>query len=138
MTPQPRPGTSVRRRRVPGQGRLLGAAAMMLVGAFLPWLYTPVGTVSGMRGAGVWTFYASMLALTGGLVPSRMLAAAQGAVCAVVALGLSLWQVLHVLRLTGTEGWSPGPGLVMTAAAGVLCAVAARQLYAARPPAGRT
>lgn len=111
---------------------------MMLVGAFLPWLYTPLGTVSGMRGPGVWTFYASMLALTGGLIRSRMLAAAQGAVCAVVALGLSLWQVVHIVRLAGTEGWSPGPGLVMTAAAGVLCAVAARQLYAGQSSAGRS
>lgn len=114
---------------MPGQGRLLGAAAMLLVGALLPWLYTPTGPVTGMRGAGLWTFYASMLALAGGLVPRRTLAAVQGVVVGVVAIALPVWQVVRPLQLVGTQGWAPGPGLVMTLAAGVLCLVAARQLF---------
>ncbi len=121
-----------RRRRMPGQGRLLGAAALLVVGALLPWLYTPAGTVSGMRGPGIWTFYAAMLALAGGLVPHRRAAVLQGVVVAVVAVGLPVWQVVRVLNLVGLQGWLPGPGLVMTLAGGVLCAVAAHQLYAGR------
>ena len=122
------------RARVPGQGRLLLAAALLAVGGWLPWLYTGAGPVSGIRGPGLWTFYAGLLALAGGLLPARWSAAAmvQAAVCAVVAVGLTLWQVVHVLGLVGTQGWAPGPGLVMTFAGGVLCAVAARQIQVAR------
>lgn len=113
---------------MPGQGRLLGAAAMIVLGALLPWLLTPAGPVSGLRGPGVWTLYAGLLALAGGLVPRRGLAAAQGALVGLVAVGLPTWQAVHVLRLVGTEGWTPGPGLVMTAGGGVLALVAAAQL----------
>lgn len=132
MTPaSPAPAAQVgrRRRRMPGQGRLLGAAALLVVGAVLPWLYTPVGPVTGLRGAGLWTFYASMLALAGGLLPHRTVAAVQALVVGVVAVALPAWQAIHVLSLVGTGGWSPGPGLVMTLGAGVLCVVAARQLF---------
>lgn len=122
------------RSRVPGQGRLLLAAALLVVGGWLPWLYTGAGPVSGIRGPGLWTFYAGLLALAGGLLPARWSVAAmvQGVVCAVVAIGLTLWQVAHVLGLVGTQGWAPGPGLVMTFAGGVLCAVGARQIQTSR------
>lgn len=122
------------RGRVPGQGRLLLAAGLLVVGGWLPWLYTGAGPVSGIRGPGLWTFYAGLLALAGGLLPARWSPAAlvQAFVCALVALGLPLWQVAHVLSLVGTQGWAPGPGLVMTVAGGVLCGVAARQLHRAR------
>jgi hypothetical protein len=119
---------------MPGQGRLLGAAALIIVGALLPWFYGPTGPVNGMRGPGLWTFYAAMLALAGGLVPPRLrvLAAVQGALTGLIALALPVWQAVHLLQLVGTQGWAPGPGLVMTAAGGVLCFVAARQLFVAR------
>lgn len=116
---------------MPGQGRLLGAAALVVVGALLPWVYSPAGPVTGMRGPGLWTFYASMLALAGGLVPPRwrVLAAVQGVVVGLVATALPVWQVVHLLQLVGTQGWAPGPGLVMTFAGGVLSLVAAWQLW---------
>lgn len=117
-----------RRTRQPGQGQLLGVAALLVVGAFLPWLYTPVGQVSGFGGPGRWTFYVGMLALAGGLVPLPRLAAVQGAICGLVGIALPVWQVVHVLRLVGTEGWYPGPGLVLTFGGGVLALVAARRL----------
>lgn len=123
---------STRRRADPAKRRLALAVAMVLFGSFLPWIDTAVGSVSGGRGAGLWTFYAAMLGLAGALLPLRRVAAVQAAIFAAVALVLPVWQVVHLLRLVGTEGWLPGPGLVLVAGGGVLAAAAARQLF--RPP----
>jgi hypothetical protein len=122
-----------RRRADPAKRRLAGAVAMVVFGSFLPWVDTAVGSVSGARGAGLWTFYAAMLGLAGALVPVRRVAAVQAAVFAAVALILPAWQVVRLLNLVGTGGWSPGPGLVLVFGGGVLGATAAVQLF--RPPA---
>ncbi|WP_435746084.1 hypothetical protein [Nocardioides sp. SYSU DS0663] len=120
-----------RRRPDPARRRLAGAVAMVLLGSFLPWVDTAVGSVSGARGAGLWTSYAAMLGLAGALVPLRRLAAVQAAVFAAVALLVPAWQVVHLLGLVGTEGWVPGPGLVLVLGGGVLAATAAAQLFRA-------
>lgn len=79
-------------------------------------------------------FYAGLLALAGALLPPRfgLAALVQAVVVALVAMGLPLWQVWRVLNLVGTQGWLPGPGLVMSFFGGVLCALAARDLLAER------
>jgi hypothetical protein len=121
------------RTRVPGRGRMLGAVAMVVFGSFMPWVSTAVGSVSGARGAGLWTFYAAMLGLAAALVPVRSLRIVQGAVFALVAIALPVWQVVHVFNLVGSmAGWRPGPGLVLVLGGGVLAAAAVRQM--ARPP----
>jgi len=120
-----------RRPAIPGRRQLLGAVAMVAIGSFLPWLDTALGQVNGVRGAGLWTFYAAMLGLAGVLVPVRVLALVQGAVMALVAMVIPVWQVVHVLRLVGTEGWTPGPGLVVVFGGGVLAAVAVRRMSTA-------
>ncbi|GGL32454.1 hypothetical protein GCM10012283_13450 [Phycicoccus endophyticus] len=112
-----------------GRRRLLLASGMALVGAFLPWMLTGLGTVSGARGAGLWVAYAAMLGLAGALLPARRVAAVQGGVLAVVAVALPVWQVLHLYALVRFEGWMPGPGLVMSLGAGVLAALGAAQLW---------
>ena len=122
-----------RRRADPAKKRLAGAVAMVLFGSFLPWIDTAVGSISGARGAGLWTFYAAMLGLAGALIPIRRVAAVQAAIFAAVALAIPLWQVAHLLSLVGTGGWLPGPGLVLVIGGGVLAATAAVQLF--RPPA---
>jgi len=83
-----------------------------------------------MRGPGLWTFYASLLALAGALLPPRFHVAAlvQAGLVALIAIALPVWQVGRVITLVGFGGWAPGPGLVMTLGGGVLCAVAARDL----------
>lgn len=106
---------------------------MVLFGSFLPWIDTAVGSVSGARGAGLWTFYAAMLGLAAALIPMRRVAAVQAAIFATVALLVPSWQVVHLLSLVGTDGWVPGPGLVLVIGGGVLAATAAAQLF--RPPA---
>lgn len=84
-----------------------------------------------MRGPGLWTFYASLLALAGALLPPRFRVAAlvQAVFVAIVAVAFPVWQVGRVITLVGFGGWAPGPGLVMTLGGGVLCAVAARDLF---------
>ena len=103
------------------------------LGAFLPWVYTGVGAVSGARGAGLWVFYAATLGLAGALVPLRRLAAVQAVVLAVVAVGLPVWQAVHLLSLVGMQGWLPGPGLVLGLGGGLLAARAAVSLFTSRP-----
>lgn len=102
-----------------------------MVGGALPWLYSPVGPISGLRGAGLWIFYVGLLALAGALLPPRFRLAAlvQALIVAAVAIALPVWQVGRVVSLVGFAGWAPGPGLVMTFGGGVLCAIAARDLY---------
>ncbi len=123
------PARRARRRMEPGRGRLLLASGMAVVGGFLPWIYTAIGTVSGGRGAGLWVAYAAMVGLAGALLPMRRVAAVQGFVLAAVALVLPAWQVVHLLGLVGFAGWMPGPGLVMSFGAGVLAALGSRQLW---------
>jgi hypothetical protein len=112
-----------------GQKKLLGATVMVLAGAFMPWVDTAVGSVTGMQGAGLWTFYAATLGLAGALVPNRRLATIQAAILAIAAVGLPLWQVVHLFSLVGMQGWIPGAGLVLTFGGGVLAGVAARSLH---------
>ena len=70
---------------------------MVLFGSFLPWIDTAVGSVSGARGAGLWTFYAAMLGLAAALIPMRRVAAVQAMIFAGVALLVPAWQVVHLL-----------------------------------------
>jgi len=112
----------------PARKMLGGAVLMVVVGSFMPWVDTAVGEIIGARGAGLWTFYAAMLGLAGALVPSRRIAGVQGAVLAAAAIGLPVWQVVHLLNLVGFEGWMPGPGLVLVLGGGVLSGVAATRL----------
>ena len=122
-------------KRLSGQRRLLVASLLLIFGGWLPWLYTGVGTVSGARGAGLWVFYAGLLALAGGLLSPRfaMASLVQAALVAVVGMVLPLWQVGRMVTLVGMQGWLPGPGLVMSFFGGLLCALAARDLLAAGP-----
>lgn len=106
---------------------------MVVFGSFLPWVDTAIGSVSGVRGAGLWTFYAAMLGLAGALIPARTVAAVQGAILAVVAVALPIWQVVHLLRLVGVGAWSPGPGLVLVFGGGVAAGVAAWRIHRGVP-----
>lgn len=106
---------------------------MVLFGSFMPWVDTAAGSVSGARGAGLWTFYAATLGLAGALVSSRLLATLQAGLLALAATGLPVWQVVHLLNLVGRDGWVPGPGLVLTFGGGVLAAKACYSLWRERP-----
>lgn len=117
------------RTRPAGRRRLLLAVLLVTLGSFMPWLSTALGSLSGARGAGLWTFYAAMLGLAGALVPRPRISGVHAAVFAAAAILLPVWQIVHVLRLVGFGGWSPGPGIVLVLGGGVLAAVAAWQYF---------
>jgi hypothetical protein len=112
----------------PGKGALLGASVMVLLGSFMPWIDTAVGTISGARGPGLWTFYAAMLGFAGVMLPLVRLAGVQAAILGLTSVGLTSWQVLHLLDLVGTAGWRPGPGIVFVFCGGVVALTAAWRL----------
>lgn len=124
-----------RRRMHPGQKRMLWATPALFLAAFLPWLYTGVGAIRAFNGPGVFLFYAAFVALAGALIPWHRVAAVQGFLVAALALVLPVWQVLHVWRLVGFEGWLPGPGIVLSLAGAALCFIGARELLTLTPAA---
>lgn len=117
----------------PARKKLLLAVLLVTVGSFLPWLYVGGVPKSGALGPGLWTFYGAMLGFAGAMLPYHRVGAGHAAVMAGIALGVPLWQVVHVLDLVGAGGWMPGPGLVMVAGGGILAGVAAARLW--REPA---
>lgn len=109
----------------PGQQTLLWASVLILVGAFLPWLMTGVGTFTGMRGAGTWTVFAGAIGIGASLIRRPRLVFLHAIGIAAAAILLPLWQVIHMLGLVGMRGWLPGIGLIMTLGGGIAIARAA-------------
>lgn len=131
----------MRTRRLPGQMRLLVAGLFMILGGWLPWVYTSAGVVViGAVGAGLWVFYAGLLAVAGGLLPRglRTMALVQAVLVGVVAIALPVWQLVHLWNLVGFEGWAPGPGLALSIMGGALALIAARQLAQPAPVPAET
>lgn len=121
-----------RRRLHPAQRQLLFASFGVIVGSFLPWVTTTMGlSYSGFAGAGLYTFYLGVFGVAGGLVPRPRLAALQGGIVAVSAVGLPLWQLLHLIARVGVGGWLPGAGLVVVLASGLLAGLSSWQLLRA-------
>lgn len=134
---RPSSAPAVRRRGDPAKRQLFIASMMVVFGSFMPWISTSLGSISGLRGPGLWTFYFSMLGIAGVLIPWRRVAGVQALIFAGVAIALPIWQMARIYRLVQFQGWMPGPGLVLVLGGGVLAAVAARKLLAspAAPPA---
>jgi hypothetical protein len=115
---------------------MLLAAIALFLGAFLPWMYTPVGTVSGIGlgdlmlagQPGAWILYATFMALAAGLAPWRRFSVVNGFIVAAVAVGLPVYHLVRMWSRVGFDGWMPGPGVVMSVAGGVLCFIGAREL----------
>ena len=116
-------------RRSRSSLHLLGGSLMILLGAFLPWISSGAGNFLGIRGAGLWTLYASFLGIAGAIMRRPKVVAVHAAILAVVALALPAWQLAHMVSLVGLAGWVPGVGLVLTVAGGVVAAVAATRLW---------
>lgn len=114
-----------------GQQTLCWASALILLGAFLPWLMTGVGTFTGMRGAGTWTVFAGAIGLGASMIRRHRVVVVHAVAIAAVAILLPLWQLVHVIVLVGLRGWLPGIGLVMTLAGGVAIARSIRQMHPA-------
>lgn len=113
-----------------GQQTLLWASVLIMVGAFLPWLMTGLGTFTGMRGAGSWTVFAGAVGIGASLMRRRRVVLLHAVGIAAIAIALPLWQLAHVLMLAGLGGWLPGIGLLMTLGGGIAIARAAVGLRA--------
>lgn len=119
-----------------GARPLLLGSALIALGSLLPWVSTPFGNVSGIRGAGMWTLYAGALGIAGSLMRRRRLVLVHAVPVAIAALVLPLWQLLRIGQLGMASGTFlaavPGMGLVLVLGGGVLAARGAMAL--ARPP----
>lgn len=120
-----------RRASWPGRTRLAAGAALVILGAMLPWVMTPLGNVRGLSGAGLWTLYAGLFAGGGAALPWPRLSAWHAPVLAAAAIGLPAWQLARLAWISATtDAWGaalPGVGLVVTLAGGVLAVGAFRR-----------
>lgn len=128
-----------RRGSWPGRTRLAAAAVLVILGAVLPWVMTPLGTVRGTAGAGLWTLYAGLFAAGGAALPWPRVSAWHAPVLAAAALTLGGWQLARLAWISATtDAWGaalPGAGLVVTLAGGVLAVGAFRRRIPAEPAA---
>lgn len=134
-----------RRRLHPGQRKMLLGSIALFLGAFLPWFWTNVGTVSAVGFSfdlsqpvltlagqpGLWVWYASFMALGAALAPWRRFTIVSALIAALVGLGLPGFYLVRAL--TGSwffdqAEWMPGPGVVLAAGGAVMCAVGVREL----------
>lgn len=90
---------------------------ILVVGSLLPWVMTPVGSLSGTAGPGLWSLSAGFIAIAGALLPYRKVAIAH---CLLPGFGVAaivVWQVARLIQLSAATGaWGqllPGMGLVM-------------------------
>lgn len=127
------------RPRPEGARTLLLGSALVAFGSLLPWVSTPFGNVSGIRGAGLWTLYAGTLGIAGALLRRRRLVLAHGIPVSVAAVVLPVWQLARIGQL-GVEAGTltaalPGMGLIMALGGGVLAARATLALARSGPAA---
>ncbi|EHR50806.1 hypothetical protein SacmaDRAFT_2564 [Saccharomonospora marina XMU15] len=119
-----------------GSVRMIFGGLLMLVGSLMPWVSTPVGHLSGVAGAGLWTICAGTIAVAGALLPYRRVAFAHALLPGIVAAVLVGWQLLRIVQLSSsTDSWGsllPGIGLVLVGGGAFLLIRAALRIRAAQ------
>jgi hypothetical protein len=114
------------RKRIlhPGSIGLLVGGLVTAVGSLLPWVSTPVGSLSGTGGGGLWTLSAGFIAIAGALLPYRKVAIAHCLVPGAAVALIATWQVARLVNLSAaTDSWGqllPGMGLVMVVGGAVI------------------
>jgi hypothetical protein len=109
------------RRRVlhGGTAGMLVGGLIVVVGSLLPWVTTPLGSLSGAAGPGLWTLSAGSVAVAGALLPSRTVAIGHCLVAGLAVAAIVIWQVARLGYLSAAaDAWGqllPGMGLVMAA-----------------------
>ncbi|MFB9727014.1 hypothetical protein [Haloechinothrix salitolerans] len=125
------------RRRIMhvGSGGMILGGLLMVVGSPMPWVSTPVGSLSGAAGAGLWTLCAGFLAIAGALIPRRRVAFVHAVVPGVAAALIVCWQLLRMLQISaGTDAWGkllPGIGLVLVGGGAIVLLRSAMKIRAA-------
>jgi hypothetical protein len=103
---------------------MLVGGIITVVGSLLPWVTTPLGSLSGMVGPGLWTLCAGFIAIAGALMPNRKIAIAHCLVPGLAVGFIAAWQVVHLLTISATtSSWGkvlPGMGLVMVSGGAVI------------------
>lgn len=103
---------------------MLVGGLVAIVGSLLPWVSTPLMSLYGTGGPGLWTLSAGFLAVAGALIPMPRLALAHAAIPGLAVGVIVIWQVARIIELSAaTDSWGkllPGMGLVMAAGAAVI------------------
>jgi len=126
MSPTSRTDPAPTRRRIlhPGSIGMLVGGLLAVVGSMLPWVVTPLGSLSGLAGPGLWSLSAGFLAVAGALLPYRWVALVHSLLPGLAVAAIVVWQVARLLYLSaGTDSWGkllPGIGLVMVAGGAVV------------------
>lgn len=106
-----------------------------LVGSLLPWVSTPLGSLSGTAGPGLWTLSAGFLAIAGALMPYRKVAIAHAVIPGAAVAAIVVWQSARLIQLSATtDSWGqllPGIGLVMVAGGAVILLRAGYRMWSA-------
>lgn len=107
-----------------GSAGMIVGGLISVVGSLLPWVSTPLGSLSGTAGPGLWTLSAGFLAIAGALLPYRRVALAHALGPGIVIAGIAGWQAARLIELSArTDSWGqllPGMGLVMVAGGAVI------------------
>jgi hypothetical protein len=94
------------------------------VGSLLPWVQTPLGSLSGTAGPGLWTLSAGFIAIAGAVLPYRKLVIAHCLAPGLAVAAIIIWQLARLGQLSATtDSWGqllPGIGLVMAGGGAVI------------------
>lgn len=115
----------------PGSWTMLIAGMMMIVSAFLPWVYVTLTqeiigeafVLRGTDGPGVITLSVGCVAFAGAFVPMRRLAIAHAAIPGMVVGIICVLQFGNIIMASVATQWGsfvPGMGLVLASGAAVL------------------
>lgn len=109
----------------PLQKVLVGCGLAMWVGSALPWVIIRPFNFPPSALARAWTLWAGLMTLGGGIARWRLVTVASAVGGGGVAAYLAGWQVLRVIGDCGFDRilrlhCVPGPGVVVTFAAGVV------------------
>lgn len=133
----------------PGSWSMIIAGMMMIVSAFLPWVYVTLTqeimgeafVLRGTDGPGVITLALGFLAFAGGFVPRRRLAIAHAAAPGAVVALICLMQGVTLVSGNMETQWGsflPGMGLVLAAGGAVILLKAAWTMLKRWQPAPAT
>jgi hypothetical protein len=115
---------------------MLVGGLIVAVGSLLPWAMTPLGSISGTAGPGLWTLCAGFIAIAGALLPYRRVALAHALGPGIAVAAIAGWQVARLIELSAsTNAWGqllPGMGLVMVGGGAVILLRAARRIWTAQ------
>jgi len=115
-----------------GSIAMLFGGLLLAVGSVLPWVQSPLGSLSGLAGPGLWTLCAGVIAIAGALIPHRRVALVHAALPGLAAATLVAWQLARLVQLSAsTDSWGkllPGIGLVMAGGGAVILIRAALRI----------